>query len=234
MKIHQKDIIKSEALTEQLKSQEKEGRKKMETEVEKINAKLIETYPAYSKAQILKNPDMIYEWGDKVNSLYHQREALQEKFYPDREASNTMLEAINRAYINFFSASILEESKRILKQREYRVISRKTDMTKDHLPTIFTIEHNWGKILEISQKLGEANAKIRKMRTSSLSAIQKIYDGVMAEILEDFDFDTVEGGQALLEEFQSEPVTRLQPFFNLYTSYNYPAPVPKGLPDPRK
>lgn len=56
----------------------------------------------------------------------------------------------------------------------------------------------------------------------------------MAEILEDFDFDTVEGGQALLEEFQSEPVTRLQPFFNLYTSYNYPAPVPKGLPDPRK
>ncbi len=234
MRIQQKDIIKSEGLTEQLKKLEKEGPKKMEEEVEKINEKLLQVYPQLTKAQILKNPDLVFESSNRVDALYHAREALKEKFYHEREALNTALENINRVYINYFSASILEESKKILAQREYRIISRRTDMTKENLPTIYTFEHNWGKIFEISQKLGEANAKIRKMRTSPLSAIQKIYDGVMAEIPEEFDFDTVEGGQGLLDEFQAEPITGLQPLFNLYTSYNYPAPVLKGLPDPRK
>jgi hypothetical protein len=234
MKVHQKDIIKTEALTEQLQKLEKDGRKKIEEEVEKINAKLLETYPGYTKAQILKNPDMIYEWGKKVNNLYHQREALQEKFYNDKEVLIREIENINLPYMNFFCNQILEESKRVLKQREFRILERKTDMTKDHLPVVYRIQHNWTKIFEITQKLGEAHEKIRRMRISPLSEIQKIYEKVM-EIPEEFHLiDVAEGGEDLLLDFQFEPVTGLQPLYNLYTSYNFPSPVPGGLPDPRK
>lgn len=114
--------------------------------------------------------------------------------------------------------------------RAYRVTERKTNLNKETLPTIITISHNWHDISMFVETLGQAHAKIRKMRTWRLGEIKNIFGETMEAIPEEFPMNNVSrDGEDLLVDFQSAGVMGLAPTSVLLASYLYASALPKSV-----